>query len=257
ALTLGACGGQVVVPASGGAGGAGGHGASAGAGASGGGGGASGAAGAAPDGGFVPQTPCSTPDWEGCGPPDCPAPRPGCSFCDVEISDEALVSPCFETYDDYSFGLSPPDGLILLSQEPDFTKAWNYLPYSAGVMIAAHGQSARLGYADRGVWTGEPLPMPTTCPEIPDVHPCGGYCGGCPVGQLCTGRSPLHPYGLCVREGHVCSTTNDWPCEKGERCFVFTVEPEHQQVADSAGFCLPLAVCQASAAHLPGGGRCE
>lgn len=149
----------------------------------------------------------------------------------------------------------PPDGTILLSDEGTFspTAALDVVPFNAGVIIAKHGQVDRLGYADYGVWTGAPLPEPKTCPSIPDVPTCGGYCGGCPVGQICTGRSPLHPYGICVAVSDATCPT----CSADKGCFTFKVEPAHQAVADTVGFCLPLKECQALAANLPGGGFCK
>jgi hypothetical protein len=49
----------------------------------------------------------------------------------------------------------------------------------------------------------------------------------------------------------------DLPCDQADDCFVFEVEPDRQPAADALGFCLPKAICAASAATLPGGGRCE
>ncbi len=160
----------------------------------------------------------------------------------------------------------PADGKILLSNQQTFTDLptafpLNDVPFNAGSIVAKHGQADRLGYADRGVWTGDPLPMPKTCPSIPDVPTCGGYCGGCPVGQICTGRSPLHPYGICIPEAAgVCSRVagvNGSKCSATEGCFIFKVEAAHQTVADATGFCVPSKECQALAANLPGGGFCK
>ena len=251
ATALAACGGQVGVPGTGGgaAGGA--------AGSSGSGGGTD--AGAGTDAGW---TDCSAPDWSGCNTPDCPDQRTGCTVC-FDYTDH-LMSSCAESLQHVDFSDIPPDGRIFLSDQPAFTTAPLYLegvPYNAGILVAKHGQADRLGYADRGVWTGDPLPMPKTCPSIPDVPTCGGYCGGCPLGQVCTGRSPLHPYGICIpHDAGVCSHVtgiNGSKCSSSEGCFIFKVEAAHQTVADATGFCVPLKECQAMAANLPGGGFCK
>jgi hypothetical protein len=254
-LASAGCGGEVVAPAAGGSSGSAGAGGAGGLGGTG--AGASGA-GAADAGG----TPCSAPDWEGCGIPDCPEGRPGCIYC-YAANEPGLVSMCAESLIGESAS-RPRDGMIILTMGSSFATPpliWHQVPFSAGVIVANHGQAERLGYADRGKWTGDPIPQPTECPSLKDVHTCGGYCGGCPVGEICTGRSPLHPYGLCIRtNAGICSLVpevNGSTCESGERCFVFTVEPEHQIAADAEGFCMPKAECEATAATLPGGGRCE
>lgn len=247
-LAAAGCGGET---ASGGSGGA----AAGGAGVD---GGTSGAGGA--DAG---STPCSAPDWEGCGVPECPGGRPGCQWCGGS-EQLGLVFPCAESLDPNERMFAPADGMLLLDTGASFTDlppVWEQIPFSAALIVASFGQEERLGYADRGKWTGEPIPEPSDCPSFADVPTCGGYCGGCPVGEICTGRSPLHPYGLCIpTTAGICSLVpevNGDPCEPDEGCFVFTVEPDHQEVADARGFCLPLAQCQAAAALLPGGGRCE
>lgn len=126
-------------------------------------------------------------------------------------------------------------------------------PFDIGVLFENNGGADRLWYADWGLWTGEPLPEPQECPTIENVPICGGNCGGCPIDQICRGRSPLHPYGLCW-PGKACNASN--PCELGEGCFVYTVQPEAQARADEHGYCFPAAVCQATAEKLPGGGKC-
>lgn len=260
---MAACGGSVTVDIGDAAGGGGSDASDGSSGSSGstGGSGGMGAAGA-DAGGDSASTPCSAPDWEGCGSPDCPDSRPGCIQCNG-TSDAGLIFICAESLI-IGLGGKPLDGHVLLTMQPSFTTLPlldEEVPFSAGVIVANHGQADRLAYADRGVWTGQPIPKPTDCPKIQDVSTCGGYCGGCPFGQVCTGRSPLHPYGLCIpTDAGVCSLVSDIngsTCKKGEGCFTYTVEPEHQHVADGTGFCMPLAQCQATAANLPGGGHCQ
>jgi hypothetical protein len=263
ALLTFSCGGDVDGD---GAGGSAGLGGSAGGGGSGGidagtggGAGASGGAAGAPDGGW---TACSTPDWVTCGVPECPV-RPGCTLCQP-AKPPGLYGLCAETLDINHISYKPGDGAILYTPDPQVTPKshlWE-APFSAGVFLAAHGQEARVAYADRGLWTGEPLPMPTTCPQPPGARHCGGYCGGCPAGEICTGRSPLHPYGACIPTSpNICSRNPDvkdgGACSPGDRCFIFTVEPARQPLADAKGFCVPKALCEAYAAHLPGGVQCK
>ena len=229
-------------------------------------GGAGGSAGAALDAGVGADagwTNCSAPEWKGCGTPDCPDGRKDCTLCSIS-GDAGLLGTCAGSLLSNDVGDKPSDGRVLLSGQGSFSTVPLFLenvPYNAGIIVANHGQVDRLGYADRGVWTGDALPMPKTCPSIPDVPTCGGYCGGCPVGQICTGRSPLHPYGICIPENAgVCSTVSSVPgdqCASGEGCFIFKVEAAHQKVADATGFCVPLKECQAMAANLPGGGFCK
>lgn len=247
------CGGEVGQSPAGGAGGTGGAS----------GGGAAGSDGGAATGGTGGSgwTECSTPDFLFCGVPECPE-RPGCSLC-MPSGGSAVYGACAESLSpDEAFG-TPADGKILVSRDLPLIAPFvmNEAPFSAGVFLAAHGEADRLAYADRGVWTGEPIPAPKTCPQVSEIEICGGFCGGCPVGQICTGRSPKHPYGLCIPiKGGICSLDPKVKgdiCEPTELCFVFKVEPEHQNVADAKGFCLTKGACQAAALNLPGGGRCE
>lgn len=210
------------------------------------------------DGGW---TECSTPDWLACGVPECPAGRPGCSSC-LPADEPGLLGTCGESLNPGFVIYKPADGNIFVATGATVSIPLLIyeVPFSAGVFIAAHGQTDRLAYADLGVWTGEPIPAPTDCKPVPGTEICGGYCGGCSVGNICTGRSPLHPYGICVPTlGDLCSINPAKPekCQSGEACFVFQVEEARQPMADARGFCLPTAVCQASAAGLPGGGFCK
>lgn len=255
ALSLGGCGGEVDGNASGGSGGLGGAGGSGGAAGSGGDAGGTGGTGGSG------WTECSTPDYEFCGVPECPV-RPGCSLC-TTTKGLGLYGTCAESLLPDEVGYKAADGRLFISESASIVSPFlvREAPFTAGVFLASHDQAARVAYADRGVWTGEPLPMPETCAPIAGIEICGGFCGGCAVGHICTGRSPRHPYGLCVPiKAGICSLDpkiNGDPCESNERCFVFEVEPAHQPMADARGFCLVKEVCQAAAANLPGGGRCE
>jgi hypothetical protein len=128
------------------------------------------------------------------------------------------------------------------------------LPYSVGALLGPYTPNKdHLRYADFGLWSGARLPAPDTCPTFTEFQVCGGSCGGCAVGEVCTGRSPLHPYGFC-KPNFDCTCVGDAGASNG--CFRYSVEPSAQAIADQHAFCLPLAMCQALAAKLPGGGTC-
>lgn len=43
---------------------------------------------------------------------------------------------------------------------------------------------------------------------------------------------------------------------RGEGCFLFTVEPEMQPIADEHGHCIAIGRCLDTAGQLPGGAEC-
>jgi hypothetical protein len=131
-------------------------------------------------------------------------------------------------------------------------------PYEVGALFAQNGASDQVWYTDYSSWTGEALPDPETCPTFGTFRICGGNCGGCNSGEVCTGRSPLHPYGVCIAtSAQGCSTQGTTPCTVGSSCFRYTVQPAAQVGANGHGVCLPTNECQDMAANLPGGGTCE
>lgn len=151
------------------------------------------------------------------------------------------------------------DGEILA----EFTSSLAYflcVDPEVGQLMANAGYPERVRYADWGLWTGAPLPEPGTCPTVDGFTICGGTCGGCPEGRVCTGRSPLHPYGICVTaplSGNATYCGDDKNhCDPGQSCFRFTVEPDAQALADLHGWCFGPDECNAIAAGLPGGGTC-
>ncbi len=259
AVLLAGCGGVTEAPGSGGSGGVGAAGV---AGAAGGGGAAGGTAGDAGLAGDAGWTECGTPDWQACGVPECPEGRPGCEIC-LTMAEPDILSTCVDSLNPQMQPGKPRDGSIRVAFHSVFEPGDDGLevPFSAGVYFAADGQADRVAYADFGLWTGDPIPEPTQCPQLAGIDACGGFCGGCSAGKICTGRSPLHPYGLCVaKDAAICSVNPAAPqpkCPKGQQCFVFQVEPARQPVADAIGYCLPSAECQAYATNLPGGGKCE
>jgi hypothetical protein len=133
---------------------------------------------------------------------------------------------------------------------------WFCAPYDVGVLFAMNGAGTpdRLRYADFGLWTGDTLPEPATCPTFSGFQICGGHCGGCDEG-VCIGRSPLHPYGFCAYDtGSGCPAT---ACASDQSCFHYIVQAAAQDLADQEGLCLPKALCEALAADYPGGANCD
>jgi hypothetical protein len=129
-----------------------------------------------------------------------------------------------------------------------------------GVLLSMNGHADWVRYPDRSTYTGDPLPEPATCPQIPGLPLCGGACGACADGYVCIGRSPLHPYSVCV---------NKWkpslPCKRGDscigavppsRCLTFKVDSASQSVADANSLCVESAICDAAAKSYPGGAYC-
>jgi hypothetical protein len=133
-------------------------------------------------------------------------------------------------------------------------------PFDLGVLFAQNGATDRVRYADMGSWTGQSLPLPATCPTVPGVQVCGGNCGACLQGDVCTGRSPLHPYSFCA-------PPSSGPCSAGSHdcgndggtlgCLTFTVDSAAQSLANTNGLCLPRDICLSVAAGLPGGATCS
>lgn len=139
------------------------------------------------------------------------------------------------------------------------------IPFSLGVMFEKYSTDPSIvHYGDFSSWTGDAIPNPQTCPSIDGFQACGGNCGGCTTGAVCSGRSPLHPVGVCFTPlDKYCWTQqpgNGFPptqgCSAGESCFIFTVDAPAQTIANQNGGCMATAKCQTLAAQLPGGGSC-
>ena len=122
----------------------------------------------------------------------------------------------------------------------------------------------------RGCWFRDMTDWaPATIPAAPCIGPgfCGGACGGCDVGQSCTGRSPTHPVGVCAAvTGHQCwrhpentaeSCLTDGIAPGDDTCLAFRdSDPATQAAADEYGVCVPRARCLAARASLAGGVFC-
>jgi len=138
-------------------------------------------------------------------------------------------------------------------------------------MYALNGHADLARYPDRSAYTADPLPTPGDCPSVSGITLCGGACGECPSGYVCVGRSPLHPYSLCVNDWRShnppgvapaqCIRSDDAgaTCYDGNdtfRCLTFKVDDASQPVADQYSLCVDKALCFAAAAGYPGGAFC-
>jgi hypothetical protein len=155
--------------------------------------------------------------------------------------------------------IAAPDGMICIAPDPTNPTTFTVIgDIDWGLLFLKNGAGDRVRYADMSLFTGDPLPTPTSCDSgVTAVKTCGGHCGGCGADEICHGRSPLHPFGICVKvnDGGPC-TSKKFKCATGSSCFVWTVQPSAQADADGAGYCFPTAQCDNLAATLPGGGKC-
>jgi hypothetical protein len=216
-------------------------------------------AGAGQGGGW---TECSSPEgYAICnGPADCPhdfkSPTcPDCinasadiSICANEVLAKAKIGYCWLA----------PDGRVCVDVAgSNVDPSYMNVPFSVGILYKNAGYSKRVRYADYSLFTGQPLPEPESCPTIEGVTLCGGKCGGCPPDAVCTGRSPLHPYGVCAPLSAPCEPGSGEYCKPGYSCFQWVVEPAAQAMSDEYGIgCFPELVCNKLAAEIPGGGKC-
>jgi hypothetical protein len=157
-------------------------------------------------------------------------------------------------------GLYADDGEVYI--EAFVPNVWNDFPYDIGALVASNGAPDRVRYADWYAWTGDPLPEPSTCPTFTGFSICGGNCDPCGSGELCTGRSPHHPYGLCLPDPSVntttaCESSNSWSCPAGAGCVVLQSSTDGQPFADRNGLCMPSASCASIATSYPGGAICH
>lgn len=136
-------------------------------------------------------------------------------------------------------------------------------------MYALNGRPDLARYADRSTYTNEPLPTPASCPNVGTLRLCGGACGDCPSGYICIGRSPLHPYSVCVNDFTTKVPPPNTPtscirnlagwCSSngpGLQCLTFKVDAASQTIADENSICVDKAICQAAAVAYPGGAFC-
>lgn len=197
------------------------------------------------------------------GPMSCPVGSATCASCGLlgNASSSGPVAPC-DNEPTLQLGKDSicPDGAILVALEG--TSALDCSPWDLGVLFANNGGIDRVRYVDGAPWTGAALPALKACPASPGVPLCGGYCGPCSQnGEICTGRSILHPYSFCVPSSATMGCVRGvaqcgGSAGTGQSCLTFDDGDAGQAVANSNGICVPTQLCQALAAGLPGGAIC-
>jgi hypothetical protein len=214
----------------------------------------------APDGLGPGWTQCKSPEgYLLCqGPSDCPTDAT-CGTCITSQNPQpnelgvcsSGVEPLTATQCAYA-----EDGDICA--EDTFAGGFWATTFDYGVLLAMNGGTDRARYADMGKWTGDALPAPATCPTLTHATLCGGNCGGCGASEICHGRSPLHPYGICISKlgSDSCDAAHNKLCtDTNNKCFTYTIQADVQ--ASAYSLCLPAASCDDLAANLPGGGTCQ
>ena len=146
------------------------------------------------------------------------------------------------------------------------------VPEAMRAAIFALGATTVCRYADKAHYDATALPSGGGA--CPGSWLCGGACGECASADTrCTGRSPLHPVGLCAPiptglpqelEVAPCALDADGDvlvdCSASmyvdALCAVYDVPPEDQAAARRWGMCISDGVCIAIAQNIPGGLRC-
>jgi hypothetical protein len=214
-----------------------------------------------PDGSVGPNPCVSSSGYAVCGGPNnCfpPAQQTMTTDCSDCYQQYYQIGICTNaTHPNLPVNLYADDGEVYI--EAVDPNVWTAFPYEVGALFAANGAPERVRYADWYAWTGDPLPEPTTCPTFTEFSICGGNCSPCSTGEICTGRSPHHPYGLCMPDPSLNTTTGcdaTHSCPSGSGCVVIQSSADGQPFANAAGLCMPTASCQAIAANYPGGAIC-
>ena len=151
-----------------------------------------------------------------------------------------------------------PDGMVCAQRRPDELVC---VPESVCAALWDLGATDVCRYAYKSAYDHRALPEPKTCPF--DGRFCGGACGDCGGIFRCTGRSPAHPYGICVGSGGaglfrcgVSEKGQDPACLPNSVCAVLDVPAADEAAALRYGVCMDEDSCLAVAAELPGGLRC-
>jgi hypothetical protein len=233
-------------------------------------------------------TACTTPEgYEICGTPvalpQCPSSAADCEQCGCDIlgipPSEYCINLCAPTIGALNDAGWLKRGCDQWCDGSDICfrlalGSYSCVPFSIGQLLSQYEPDAPndtyrnlVRYGDLSAWTGQAISSAPTCPAVSGYELCCGACGACGSGDICAGRSPLHPWGVCVPEAvpngqhqgkgdagfngpTVCTPSI------GEGVFVFTVDAPSQDVAALYGRCMPIAMCQALAASFPGGGTC-
>jgi hypothetical protein len=215
---------------------------------------------------------CASPSgWAVCNGPNHCFPDAGVPLC-VMCSTSDFTQAFKDAYAPPALGMcsndaSLPDFVIgagcsfdeCVNVEAFLPGRWGALPFEVGPLFAANGASDRVRYADMSFWTGDALPPVPSCSIGPGVQGCGGSCPPCANGLSCTGRSPLHPVGICAsfQVSPQGGCTPEDVCPSGQSCFTFRVQPDAQAEANSNGFCFSSEACKILSTQLPGGGYCS
>jgi hypothetical protein len=114
-------------------------------------------------------------------------------------------------------------------------------------------------YSDYTFYKGQDIPKPEFCPQdITAIKTCSLNCGWCDEGQVCSGRSPTHPLGLCFDKDpdqlQRCNIAK--VCGDEQLCF-FWSKGEEGSKSDSSGVCMDKTACLQVAMYLPGGAFCK
>jgi hypothetical protein len=133
------------------------------------------------------------------------------------------------------------------------------------------GASSVCRYADKSAYDHQKLPSPEgPCPAEAPSTLCGGACGACLASERCTGRSPGHPFGICVQINGNANPSPFWECSMDEGgkiltpcpfvkpiCGVFDAAAGDLAAARRYGLCFDDADrCLGLAKTLPGGYLC-
>lgn len=180
---------------------------------------------------------------------------PDCT-CILSIFPELPVGWCNASISGWPIAFDCPDGGIVL-HDP-FGAC---LPQEIGPLFCEGGGQEVLFFVDHQPYDCSALPEPIDCPATDALELCGDACGPCqePT-DVCYGRSPRHPHSFCIPKANGPSCSSTKPCaDEARACFHFVHEgdPVAQALADEFGICLERSVCEAAAAEIPGGGRCE
>lgn len=243
----------------------------------------SGAAGAAnATGGFASHPPCASADGVRlCGgsddcpwlvPPECPG--FGCTHApEVTSFAPSNAGVCWSDLAEPEACVACFDGDVCLQRD-----AAQLLCVAPTVCEALWdlGATGVCRYADKSRYDHQHLPVPAgACPggDATAGVVCGGDCPSCLLSgdafARCVGRSPHHPFGLCVAPFAyhgadailVCSLDPTGAvviaCDSPYHyCGVFETPPEDAPAAQRYGVCVETGACVAAALHLPGGLRC-
>lgn len=202
------------------------------------------------DAGF---TACTYRTYQICGyATPCPSSVAGCEECVGAGGGVGVCDATFSQLDAQYCDEWCDDGQVCLMQLA------LCVPYPVGYLLERYtSEPPIVALADFSSWSNQPVPSPATCPAFSSFVPCGGPCGYCASGLKCAGRSPLHPFGLCVpyKPDFECSLQTTCPSPT-DGCFIFSVDTAGQSAANVFGRCMPLDECQQIATEYPGGALC-